>query len=262
MKVKKHNLTAWIARILVLTLFVGVLVPFGTTDVWAASNKGLSMKVTFNGKTYANTEITDKDWQNNTYTMYATYKKTTKVQSGMKTTQTVYIPTAAFKKNGDEVNISTFLAVNDKKGNFVGDIWGCYAVILRKVNGKVKCVLYNNATEKEQSAKNMVTMKKSGKYYVVTIKNMNYQSKMWDDNGKSKKVATYKKTSYVSHAIYITGLCNKTKNAVVYGDNFSLKNGKSTQKISFDKKDYSDIWGWCSKTEKECKVSVTAIKTK
>ncbi len=253
MKAKKQNLTAWIARILVLTLFIGVLVPFGATDVWAASNKGLSMKVTFDGK---------KNWDANTYTMYATYKKTTKVQSGMKTTQTVYIPTSALKKNDDEVDISTFLAVNDKKGNFVGDIWSYYAVILRKVNGKVECVLWNNAKEKEQSAKNMVTLKKSGKYYVVTIKNMNYQSKMWGDDGKFQKVATYKKTSYVAHAVYITGLCSKTKNAVVYSDNLSLKNGSSTQKITFDKKDYSTLWGWCGKTDKEYKVSVKAIKTK
>lgn len=256
--------TAWAAKFLVFTFLVGLLTSFHAADVQAAtgaskSNKALSMKVTFNGKKSDSTD----NWNANTYVLNTQYKKADKLKNGMKSSMTVYIPTATLKKDGDCVHISTFVALYEtKKGEWRGDINGQYTVMLRKNGKKIELAKWNETKQKEEKIGKLATYKKSGKYYVVTINNMTYQSKMWNSKGKQVKVSSLsgKSKYYMAQCVNITGLCAKSKNVNLYVDNLTL-NGNTTQKVTFDKKDYIDIWGWyCKGNGKGWKVSVSAIK--
>ncbi len=255
---KKTKVTIHTARLLVFALLIGLLIPFGALDAQAAANKALSMKVSFNGKTSSD-EVTDDDWNNNSYMMYAAYKKNVKVQKGMKASQTIYFPASVLKKDGDCINFSIFLNIDNTNGKVVGCLWGADAFTICRENGKVKLKRFNTIKGKEQKVGNLATLKKSGQYYVVSIKNLTFQSKIWPDSGKPVKVAKYNKKCNVAQAVSFTGLCRKTNSAVVYLDNLSLKSD-STYKISFDKKDYKDVWGWSQRKEKIWPASVTKIK--
>ncbi len=255
---KKTKVTIHTARLLVFALLIGLLIPFGALDAQAAANKALSMKVNFNGKTYRE-EVTDDDWNDNSYTMYATYKKNVKIQKGMKVSQTAYVPVSLLKKNGDQVNLCVYLDLETTKGKYVGSIWGAYSFSIRKEDKGIVLTRWNNAKEREEKAGKLASFKKSGKYYVVQIKNLTFEPNIWTENATAIKVAKYNKTCRVSQALNVVGLCAKSKNAAVYTDNLSIKSN-STQKISFDKKDYKDVWGWSAKKDKEWPVSVAKIK--
>lgn len=262
-KIKKRNrnVKAWAARFLIFTFLVGLLTSFHAADVQAAtsaskSNKALSMKVSFNGETHAKGTVSDETWSTNTYMLSAAYKKDVKVQKGMKSTQTLYLPASLFKKKGDEVCLSLYLDIKTTKGKEVGKLWGMESYTVRKGSKNVE--LYKNGTDGKE--KKVQTVKKSGKYYKVTIKNQSYQSYIWSDAGKGTKVAKYNKKAQVAQGFYITGLCTKSKNVTVYADDLSLKSD-ATYKITFDKKDYRNLWGWyCKGNGKKCKVSVAAVK--
>lgn len=145
-----------------------------------------------------------------------------------------------------------------------GDINGQYTVMLRKNGKKIELAKWNETKQKEEKIGKLATYKKSGKYYVVTIKNMTYQSKMWNSKGKQVKVSSLagKSKYYMAQCVNITGLCAKSKNVNLYVDNLTL-NGNTTQKVTFDKKDYRDVLGWyCKGNGKGWKVSVSAIKQK
>ena len=125
----------------------------------------------------------------------------------------------------------------------------------------MKLIRWNNAKQRQEVCKkNFATFKKSGKYYVITVKNMPYESVYHDSNGKSAKLSSLSGSKfYINQIVSFTGLCSKTKKAALYVDNLSLKAG-TTQKITFDKKDYRYTWGWHNGTNSEYKVSVSAVK--
>lgn len=174
----------------------------------------------------------------------------------MKTTQTLYLPVSLFKEKGDEVCLSTYLDIKTTKGKEIGKLWGVEAYTVRKGNKNVE--LFKNGTDGKE--KKIKTVKKSGSYYKVTINNQSYQDIIWSDAGKGTKVGKYNKNSVVSQGFYMTGLCTKNKNVKVFVDDLSLKSD-ATYKITFDKKDYRNIWGWyCKGSGKKCKASVVTVK--
>lgn len=104
-----------LARVLVLTLLIGIFAAVPSAEASAATNKALRTKVAFDGQ-----KESDEAWGNNSYTLTAAYKNTTKLKKNMKASETVYVPVAALKKNGDTVHMDTFVAVsNAKSGEWV-----------------------------------------------------------------------------------------------------------------------------------------------
>ena len=98
-------------KVLVMALLIGVFAAIPSAETFAAANKALRTKVTFNGD-----KESDEAWMNNNYVMQAGYKKASKIKKNMKMSAKVYVPAAALKKNGDTVIVDadTSLALHNK----------------------------------------------------------------------------------------------------------------------------------------------------
>ena len=66
-------------KVLVMALLIGVFAAIPSAETFAAANKALRTKVTFNGD-----KESDEAWMNNNYVMQAGYKKASKIKKNMK----------------------------------------------------------------------------------------------------------------------------------------------------------------------------------
>ena len=62
-------------KVLVMALLIGVFAAIPSAETFAAANKALRTKVTFNGD-----KESDEAWMNNNYVMQAGYKKASKIK--------------------------------------------------------------------------------------------------------------------------------------------------------------------------------------
>lgn len=249
---KENRIVKLLAKLLVLTLFVGALAAIPCDTAQAATNKGLRMKVSFNGKREG-----DAAYDNNCYGFLAQYTKTSKLKKNMTVSGKVYVPVSALKKNGDIIHINVWEdLITDKKGEYIGSIESNYTIMLIKDGKKLRLAKWNASKEKEEKIGNLATYKKSGDYYVITLKNVPLENKY--RNNKGKKVSLNTKTAYkIAQGISVTGTCSKVSNKYVYVDDRSIK-AASTLKITFDKKDYK--WEEGFYKGKARSVKVTTIK--
>ena len=162
---------------------------------------------------------------------------------------------AALKKNGDTVHVDAWIGLeNSKNGNYVGDIRTKYTVMLIKDGKKMRVALWDLAKEKECKPGKTASYKKSGKYYVITINDMPLENVVYKDE-QTSKINT--KTKYnLGQGISVTGTCSKTS-GYVYVDDLKIS-GVTTQKITFNKKDYKWYSGW--HLDKNYSLKVTTIK--
>ena len=65
-------------KVLVMALLIGVFAAIPSAETFAAANKALRTKVTFNGD-----KESDEAWMNNNYVMQAGYKKASKIKKNM-----------------------------------------------------------------------------------------------------------------------------------------------------------------------------------
>ncbi len=245
---KQGKLKKFIAKFLVLALCVGVFSAIPSAMAQAATHKGLQMKVSFNGKREG-----EKAYNDNTYGLIAGYKKNAKVKKNMSVSGKVYVPTSALKKDGDSIHITLWLDLCTKKGDYVGAINSNYTIMLIKEGNKLRLAKWNNSKEKEGKIGSLASYKKSNNYYVITLKNVPLENKYLDTEGK--KVSLNTKTTYsLNQGITVTGTCSKVSNKYVYVDDLMLK-GTSTQKITFDKKDYRFVDGFYKDTVRSVKVA-------
>lgn len=234
--VKQKKSIVLMARVLVLALLIGVFASVPSEQTFAAANKALRSKVVFNGD-----KESDAAWMNNNYVMQAGYKKASKIKKNMKMSAKVYVPAAALKKNGDTVIVDAWINLeNSKNGKYAGEIGAKYQVILSKEGKKIRLALVDLVKEKECKPGKIASYKKSGKYYVITINNMPLKNTVYKDE-KTSKINT--KTKYnLGQGIGVTGICTKTS-GYVYVDDLKIS-GVTTQKITFNKKDYKWYSGW------------------
>ena len=237
-------------KVLVMALLIGVFAVIPSAETFAAANKALRTKVTFNGD-----KESDEAWMNNNYVMQAGYKKASKIKKNMKMSAKVYVPAAALKKNGDTVIVDAWINLeNSKNGKYAGEIGAKYQVILSKEGKKIRLALVDLVKEKECKPGKIASYKKSGKYYVITINNMPLKNTVYKDE-KTSKINT--KTKYnLGQGIGVTGICTKTS-GYVYVDDLKIS-GVTTQKITFNKKDYKWYSGW--HLDKYYSPKVTTIK--
>lgn len=240
------------SKLLVMTLLIGLLSMVPQTGIQAATNKALRIPVAYNGDRTSATAYTD-----NSYGCVSGYKGTSKISKNMKVSGSVYVPVAALKKDGDTVHIDGFVDVcNKKSGDFIGNIPSSYTIMLRKEGRKITLAKWNNSKNKEEKIGNIATYKKSGNYYVVSLKKVPLTNKIQTAGQKTISINT--KTSYaLNQGIVVTGTCSKI-NGYAYVDNLLLS-GTSLRKITFNKKDYSFIDGFKPNGISQ-KVSVTTIK--
>lgn len=234
--VKQKKSIVLMARVLVLALLIGVFASVPSEQTFAAANKALRSKVVFNGD-----KESDAAWMNNNYVMQAGYKKASKIKKNMKMSAKVYVPAAALKMNGDTVIVDAWINLeNSKNGKYAGEIGAKYQVILSKEGKKIRLALVDLVKEKECKPGKIASYKKSGKYYVITINNMPLKNTVYKDE-KTSKINT--KTKYnLGQGIGVTGICTKTS-GYVYVDDLKIS-GVTTQKITFNKKDYKWYSGW------------------
>ena len=234
--VKQKKSIVLMAIVLVLALLIGVFASVPSEQTFAAANKALRSKVVFNGD-----KESDAAWMNNNYVMQAGYKKASKIKKNMKMSAKVYVPAAALKKNGDTVIVDAWINLeNSKNGKYAGEIGAKYQVILSKEGKKIRLALVDLVKEKECKPGKIASYKKSGKYYVITINNMPLKNTVYKDE-KTSKINT--KTKYnLGQGIGVTGICTKTS-GYVYVDDLKIS-GVTTQKITFNKKDYKWYSGW------------------
>ena len=234
--VKQKKSIVLMARVLVLALLIGVFASVPSEQTFAAANKALRSKVVFNGD-----KESDEAWMNNNYVMQAGYKKASKIKKNMKMSAKVYVPAAALKMNGDTVHVDAWIGLeNSKNGNYVGDIRAKYTVMLIKDGKKMRVALWDLAKEKECKPGNTASYKISGKYDVIRINDMPLENVVYKDE-QTSKINT--KTKYnLGQRIGVTGTCSKTS-GYVYVDDLKIS-GVTTQKITFNKKDYKWYSGW------------------
>jgi hypothetical protein len=173
----------------------------------------------------------------------------------MKLSVKVYVPASALKKNWDRVYVNTGIDLeNSKNGKYAGTISSRYPVILIKDGKKIQVELYDSVTDRNIKAGKLASCKKSGKYYMITINNMPLRNVVSKDE-KESKINT--KTKYnIIQGVAITGVCSKSS-GYIYVDDIKFS-GVTTQKITFNKKDYK--FCDCSHLEKQHTVKVTTIK--
>lgn len=225
-----------------------VLLP--SANVSAATNKAARLSVTFDGKK----EKAEGDWDKHVYSIDAWLPKTMKVKSGMTVSYKLYIPVTLLKTEGDSLDICMDLTLLTKKKTGyqgVGSINKSRWLTLTKQGKKVVGSIYNETLDKEEKFSKYGTLKKSGKYYIITMKDV--LGKYYYDYAtqKDKKINT--KTTYTiiqSLVIHGTGKFS----GYVYLDEYSVK-ASQTQKITFNStKGYKNLsalyWGGKDWTKK------------
>lgn len=131
-------------KVLVMALLIGVFAAIPSAETFAAANKALRTKVTFNGD-----KESDEAWMNNNYVMQAGYKKASKIKKNTKMSAKVYVPAATLKKNGDTVIVDAWINLeNSKNGKYAGEIGAKYQVILSKEGKKIRLALVDLVKEK------------------------------------------------------------------------------------------------------------------
>ncbi|MBR1692043.1 MAG: hypothetical protein IJ711_04635 [Lachnospiraceae bacterium] len=251
MMVKKFQM---VLAILVTTVVVAV-----PLQADAASNKALRMKVSFTGDKYTGDEAHDAAiYPKNGYSMGVSFQEAKPTKS-MKMSADVYVPVSALKKDGDNVEINMYVNITEGE-TYIGDVNSKYNFELRKEGKKIVVKKYDPAKDKESSAGKLASVKKSGKYYVVKLKNiaLNKTATQWNEDGTSTQIKIPTGNCWLNGNVEVIGTCSKSS-GYVYADNLQLK-AKKTIKITFDKKDYDKkgIWGWHN--DKNLKVSVAAVK--
>lgn len=228
--------------ILAVVLMVSLLVPLAAfpVKVDAATNKAVRIKVSYDGKK----QVSDSDWDKNTYSIYTQLPKTSKVKSGMTVSYKFYLPKTLLKKNGDtllfcmDLNLFTY----DKKAkeySAVGAIlktrW-CQVYLDGK---KVKMNVYNETKDKiEKNTSKYASIKTQGKYYVITMKDVLGSTYFDYKTGKDKKINT--KTAYtIAPEFVIHGDCSKLS-GYVYLDQLTV-NAVKKQTVTYNKKDYAEV---------------------
>ena len=247
--VKHKQSIVVMAKVLVMALLIGVFAAIPSAETFAAANKALRTKVTFNG------DKSEEAWENNSYYLGIGYKKASKIKKNMKLSVKVYVPASALKKNWDRVYVNTGIDLeNSKNGKYAGTVSSRYPVILIKDGKKIQVELYDSVTDRNIKAGKLASCKKSGKYYMITINNMPLRNVVSKDE-KESKINT--KTKYnIIQGVAITGVCSKSS-GYIYVDDIKFS-GVTTQKITFNKKDYK--FCDCSHLEKQHTVKVTTIK--
>ena len=182
-------------------------------------------------------------------------------KSGMKFSADVYIPVSALKKNGGQITLDgclylqkTNLGTDAKKDGRIEDWKGLIGFaetrynfyISLKKNGKFELKKHEWDTDKITDAGKYLSVTKKGKYYLIRMINVPFTGKYYkylpkkDDYSYVPMVT--QKTYFLSPSVILTSDAKKAWSGNIYVDNLKVTSGTKTQKITFNKKDYKDLY--------------------
>ena len=246
MKNKRINALASIVMLLIITC--GLVHP---VSVHAAVNK--AMKVS--GLSFSNNKAENR--YRGAEMMATPLNPDTLTKKTMKLSGKICIPAKAFQKANDEIMITPELALSVfpvvREIENAGIIYAKYDIILKYTKNK-KIVIYKEEGRQHKRTKlgtSVAAVKKSGTYYLVTIKNVPLTGDCLDKDDKPAKIKTNKK--FILNAGF--GVFSSTAKAwkgTIYLDDIKLKTASMTQTITFNKKDYQGYFAtnWASGTPK------------
>ncbi len=259
---EKRTLKRIIATLLSLAMVAGIFICSAPLHVKAAE-KGAYISVAFDGASWdekLTPEENDKKGRMNRYEITADVKKKVKLKNQMTMSFVVYVPVEALEDDFSRVAIDSCVNVNDKKG---GSINAKYGLTLENYYGTVVLVKEDRTSDYARSrAGSIGTVKKTKKYYVVTVTNMPLEDKVsrWDENTQSDKktaINTKKKTS-LSARVFIFGEGQKMKSKKkFYVTGITIDAAKAVTACTDDAK---CVHGWWDGKQKDIKVKVGEIK--
>ena len=240
-------------KILITILCVFCISAFCGTAVFAAVNKAVRVKVTL-------PETSEKNIDDQSVFFGGTLNKKCKATKNMKLSCTVYIPVNALKK-GDFFVIDPMVGLNTPS-KYLGTVFGKYRVQV-EMNNKGTFNIWKQTDEgvAGKLGSKYASVKKQGNFYVVTIKKIPLCS--WAFNGTpDNKVKMYTaKSLYLSAYARVYRNSSKKWTGYLYMDNITLY-AQKTLKMTFDKKDYKDVFAYKFNSFKSgtVKAAVKAVK--
>ena len=186
----------------------------------------------------------------------ATQKSKGKATKTMKLSCEVYLPVSALKSDGDHFIIDPMVGLWDDKG-YYGTIYGKYRVCLQLQNKKPVLLKETDKGIGAKLSSKVATVKKSGKYYVITIKKIPLCNWAFDMTPDKKIKIVTNKNVYLDTYVRVCLRGKKAWNGYVYVDNLTLY-AKKTQKMTFNKKDYKDLIAYAF-TKRKVTAKVTKI---
>ncbi len=236
--------------LLVLLMALGSATGAGAATV----NKALKLK---NASFSKVTEENQMHYASRGAELCAALPKTDKIKkSGMKVSATVYIPKKALKEAGDEVFIDVYLYLqgtkagkNNLKQNVGPENWSYYKGFVETKydftlrldkNKKLVTVKHQwSNNKKESKAGNYLSVKSSGSYYVVNLKNVPVTDYYGPEEGSPMDTKT---TFILSPSVLILSNTKGDWKGNLYIDNLKLKSASKTQTVKFDSKDYRCLY--------------------
>lgn len=182
-------------------------------------------------------------------------------KSGMKFSADVYIPVSALKKDGGLITLDGYLYLQktnlgkDAKKDGRREEWNGllgfaetrydFYISLKK-NGKFELKKHEWDTNKITDAGKYLSVTKKGKYYLFRMKNVPFTGKYYKflpkKNDYSYVPIATKKTYFLSPSVLLTSDAKKAWSGNIYVDNLKVTSGTRTQTITFNKKDYKDLY--------------------
>ena len=204
-----------------------------SANVYAASNDVLRTPVSFGA---VKDNPTEAQLAKNRYDIYVDMEKMTQLKAKMTISAKVIIPGSVFTSEDDEFRILPGLELVDAKGNYLCGFESKYDFYLAKEGSAPVLAKKFTNTNKFRGAGIYGSVKKSGKYYVVELKNLPLLDLSASD-GKTKlsKLIAGGKKYQVSVSIIVQGAFRKkVSGQYVYVDDVKLA-AAQTQTVNFSK---------------------------
>lgn len=183
----------------------------------------------------------------------------------------LYVPKEALAKKGSMVVVDLSPDMDINGNNYI--LLAKYRFTLKNTGKKIKITKSKHSIESKEfswstrsdgnASSKMITCKKSGKYYKISIKNnpmLNYMGTA-DKNGcytnKVKIITNKSGTPSLQVDVFFN---QKIKNKYFYVDNIKMS-GATSKTVTFDKNDYDSNYliGWYNSTHYDA-VKVTTVK--
>lgn len=197
--------------------------------------------------------------QINTYSISATLPKKTKVTKSTTYSGRFLVSADFLAEDGALISWSVNLGLGKKAGQFnvIGDIQPMMYYNVANREGELH-TYYNVVGDPEgHDGSKVISVKDLGGYYEITFKSMKSKTvwNNWVDGLDDQRIDT-KTKYYATPTIYFTGFLPGTTTGRIYLDEIKVKTGTS-QKVTFDKKDYKELWAESDERDLAVKVVST-----
>lgn len=231
----------------IFTILLLVLIFAFSVPASAAENKGIRVFTKPIGVTLG-TELPDYLSDRNHYCIYTTLLTNSASKTKLLKTNTysgkLYIPKSFLSFNDCEVDFSLAAWFTDKisKG-YYGLLNSRQFYTVAKQNGKLVTYYYDEADKKDHNASSVMSVKKSGDYYLVTFNKMKSASTYIDCSGDTpleNQTINTKTPYYLELAMDINIRVPQTVKGYIYVDQLTVNAAKKLT-VTYNSKDYKKV---------------------